>query len=157
MRIRWEMTMILLSAIAAGGIAWVRTSRNLGADTAAASIAATRPADVPAPSPAGATASPVIDPRLFEDGGLGLAVQYTGTIHDPRSLVELHDSIEKRGKLGLAVLRAEMGQIHAGSDMTREEATRAVGLGKNIGLLLLYQGRFDEASQAPRYTSRTCR
>ena len=60
------------------------------------------------------SSEPIIDPSLFEDGGLGIASQFTGAVRDPNSLQDLKESIENRGKLGLTVLKSELEDLRLG-------------------------------------------
>ena len=46
-----------------------------------------------------------LDPDKIEDGGFGVASEYTGSIKDHRSLGELREAILARGRVGLAVAR----------------------------------------------------
>ncbi len=88
--------------------------------------------------------TPFIDENLIEDGGLGVAVNFTGTIHDPNSLVELRDAIQARSRLGLAALKAESEATADTS--TPRGAARFAKIHKDVGLLLMYAGRFEEAA-----------
>jgi hypothetical protein len=84
----------------------------------------------------------------LEDGGVGLASLFSGPIHDPGSLKELREAIRVRGRLGLAVLGAERDQLHLDAHSPEADVRRGVVLQKNIGLLLMYEGRFAEAAAA---------
>ena len=90
----------------------------------------------------------LIDTTHFEDGGVGLANFMTGPVHDPMSLRELRAAVQVRGKLALSVLRAKLDQLHIDAQSTQEDRLLAVQIRKNIGLLLLYEGQFKEASRA---------
>jgi tetratricopeptide (TPR) repeat protein len=89
-----------------------------------------------------------IDYGQFEDGGLGIASEFTGAIHDPKSLSELRKAIEARGKVGLAVLQAELDHLNVGPHSSKQQRTEASRLQTNIGQLLMYEGRFEEADAA---------
>ena len=52
-----------------------------------------------------------LDQDKIEDGGFGMASQYTGSIQDHRSLRELREALLARGRVGLAVLRAECDKL----------------------------------------------
>jgi hypothetical protein len=82
----------------------------------------------------------------IEDGGLGIASQFTAPIHDRGSLDELREAIEVRGPLGLAVLQAELEQTRLRFRAPREEVAAAARLSEHFGLLNLYQGRHPEAA-----------
>jgi hypothetical protein len=87
-----------------------------------------------------------IESKSLEDSGVDWAVQFTGAIHDPNSLKELGEAVQARGRLGLAVLGAELDQLHLGPQSPREKIAYAVGLQKSIGLLQMYEGKFEEAA-----------
>ena len=72
-------------------------------------------------TPTRSAIAPVIDQDKIEDGGFGMANQYTGSIQDPRSLGELREAIEARGRVGLAVLRAECDKIRVGPQTERAQ------------------------------------
>ena len=105
------------------------------------------PPSVAAPAPEVAKSPALfVDLEALEDGGLGFAQLYTGPIHDPKSLRELRDAIQARGHLGLAVMGAELDQLHLGAQSSGDEVVYASKLMKNLGLLEMYEGRFDEAA-----------
>jgi hypothetical protein len=87
-----------------------------------------------------------IDNKAFEDGGAGIAVEFTGAVRDPKSLKELREAIAVRSKLGLSVFAAELERLEIGKGATKEQVTKAIGLCRSIGLLKMYDGKFDEAS-----------
>ena len=89
-----------------------------------------------------------IDHGLFEDGGLSIAARFTGAVRDPNSLRELRDAVEARGRLGLSVLGAELSQIKIGPETPKKDLEQAGNLRKQIGLLQMYEGRFEDASKA---------
>ncbi len=88
----------------------------------------------------------VLNRDPIEDGGLGIASQFTAPIHDPSSLGELRAAIEMRGPLGLAVLQAEADQIRIRPRAPKEQVAAAAQLLHQIGLLNFYQGRYSEAA-----------
>ena len=87
-----------------------------------------------------------LDPDKIEDGGFGMASQYTGSIKDHRSLRELREAIQARGRVGLAVSRAECDQLVIGAQTPREQLAQAGRVWYQRGLLEMYEGRFSEAS-----------
>jgi hypothetical protein len=89
---------------------------------------------------------PFLDKGKFEDGGFGMASQYTGSIQDHRSLGELREAIRARGRVGLATLRAECDSLHVGPQTTQSELAQAGRLIYERGLLEMYEGRFSEAT-----------
>ncbi|HZW29560.1 MAG TPA: FG-GAP-like repeat-containing protein [Isosphaeraceae bacterium] len=88
----------------------------------------------------------VLDGDSLEDGGFGMALQYTPPIHDPRSLQDLREAIGVRGRLGLAVLQAHFDHVRLSFRPPKEEVAAAALLQHQIGLLHLYEGRFAEAA-----------
>jgi hypothetical protein len=82
----------------------------------------------------------------IEDGGLGIASQYTGSIQDYRSLGNLREAILARGRVGLATLQTECNKLPVDSQMSREQAARAGRFLYECGLVEMYEGRFSEAS-----------
>jgi len=82
----------------------------------------------------------------IEDGGFGIASQFTAPIHDPGSLRELREAIQLRGPLGLAVLQAESEQIQLRFRAPNHEVAAAALVLHQIGLLNLYEGRYSEAA-----------
>jgi hypothetical protein len=89
-----------------------------------------------------------IDRDQFEDGGVGVANHFTGPVHDPHSLRELREAIRVRGRLGLAVLGAELDILHLDAHSSKAEFRQGALLQKNIGFLLMYAGRLAEAAAA---------
>ena len=70
------------------------------------------------------------DGAQIDDEGFALAVGFTAPIHDSTSLLELREAVEVRGRLGLAVLEAEvngfkLGFRAQGSDCARRHAPPA--------------------------------
>jgi hypothetical protein len=66
-----------------------------------------------------------IDNKAFEDGGAGIAVEFTGAVRDPKSLKELREAIAVRSKLGLSVFAAELERLAIGPGATKEQVTKA--------------------------------
>ena len=88
-----------------------------------------------------------LDPDKIEDGGFGMASQYTGSIQDHRSLRELREALQARGRVGLAVLRAECDKLERWRPNTAGASWHTQGrLWYQRGLLEIYEGRFSEAS-----------
>jgi len=88
----------------------------------------------------------ILEQDPIEDGGFGIASQFTAPIHDPGSLRELRQAIQLRGPLGLAVLQAESEQIQLRFRAPKEEVAAAALVLHQIGLLNLYEGRYSEAA-----------
>jgi hypothetical protein len=87
-----------------------------------------------------------LDPDKIEDGGFGVASQYTGSIKDHRSLKELREALEARGRVGLAVSRAECDKVEVTARTPREQLANAGRLFYQRGLVEIYAGLFSEAS-----------
>src|SRR5262249_22737410 len=85
--------------------------------------------------------------KEFEDGGFSTASRYTGAIHDPRSLQELREAIRGRGRRGIAALRAKHDAPRPDSPPTREQVVERLQLERSIGLLNMYEGKFEEAAR----------
>ncbi len=89
---------------------------------------------------------PFLDKGKFEDGGFGIAIEYTGSIQDQRSLNELREAIKARGRVGLATLRAECDSLRVGPQTPQAELAQAGRLIYERALLEMYEGRFSEAA-----------
>ena len=87
-----------------------------------------------------------LDQDKIEDGGFGVASEYTGSIQDHRSLSELREALNARGRVGLAVLQAECDKLVVGVQTPRDAMAHAGRLWYQRGLLEIYVGRFSEAS-----------
>ena len=87
-----------------------------------------------------------LDPDKIEDGGFGMASHYTGSIRDHQSLGELREALLARGRVGLAVSRAECDKLLVGAQTPREQLAHAGRLWYQRGLLEIYEGHFSEAS-----------
>jgi hypothetical protein len=102
------------------------------------------------PRPASAQSQPavetVLEDAVLDDGGAGMAREFTPPIHDPAALAELRDAIAVRGPLGLAVLKAEYDRVRLGFRPPRDAILRASRLLYQIGLLDLHEGRYSEAA-----------
>ncbi len=75
-----------------------------------------------------------------------MASEYTGSIQDHRSLRDLREALLARGRVGLAVLRAECDKLVVGAQTPREKMAQAGRLWYERGLLEIYEGRFSEGS-----------
>ncbi len=141
------LTVLLCGAAAGGAAYWLagadwRTLRGGGKSPLPLPQAGpTAPADQP-------TAPPVVDRTgLIEDGGLGLASLFSGSIRDPESLDEIRAMVGDRGPVGVAVFQAEV-DARLGPNPPPDEVAHRGRMQRNLGLLLLYEGRFDEAGAA---------
>jgi hypothetical protein len=84
----------------------------------------------------------VIDHRILGNGGLPIAVEYTGSIRDTDSLQELREAVETRGRRALEARRGELEQLRT---RTSQPAS-IIRLHYEIGLLSTYEGRFGDAA-----------
>ena len=87
-----------------------------------------------------------IDPRQFEDSGFKTANQFTGSIRDPGSLADLRAALEARGPGGIAELTARYQALEADPSQTEPAAERLM-LEKSLGLIYMYEGRFDDSAR----------
>ena len=85
----------------------------------------------------------VIDNSQIADAGLVLANQFTGQGSDSSSLQELRAAIQERGRGGLAALEAELASLQQSPN---PPALAVASLHFRISTLLMYEGRFDEAT-----------
>src|SRR5689334_17644275 len=106
---RWLLVVIAAVVLLtmAGGVAYY-AARGVAVPGPGPGGPAPRPGDESRPTGEGNRREVVVDPSLFEDGGLALAYEFTGSIRDPKSLAELRRSIEHRGELGLRVFQTEL-------------------------------------------------
>jgi hypothetical protein len=121
-----------------------------------------RPEIVPAPERhAGSTTARQADPLEASDTGLpwqadagiGLANQFTGEISDPLSLQDLRDAIQQRGPAALGALRAKLALLQRSSET---DAQRLAQVQYELGTILTYLGRFDQAIAAIDASLRLC-
>ncbi len=99
-------------------------------------------------APRGAASSAARGP--MDDESVRLAREFTGSAVEAASLRSLHDVVGARGRVGLAVLRAELDSLSARPDWTGERLELGGALLRWIGLLELYEGRPAEAAVAFR-------
>ena len=141
MRVRFAAVALCGVALALGGgivLVWIRSVSSVPDGRPHPGIAAKRQ-----------TSEISIDPDPLEDGGLATAGQFMATIHDPSSLPELREVVQERGRVGLAVLNAEVEALRLAPRTPKEEVAHAGLLFHQIGLLNLYEGRFSE--RPPRF------
>src|SRR5579863_287034 len=86
--------------------------------------------------------TPVIDDRPIADAGLILASKYEGEIGDPQSLADLQAAIRQRGSGALAALQAELAEMQR---VPTPDLRLAARLHYEIGTIMAYEGRFDDA------------
>ncbi|MEI8018201.1 MAG: CRTAC1 family protein [Schlesneria sp.] len=132
-------------SIAAGFAVWGLTTRVAFQSTVPASVgshAATKAFDKNE-SISGDKVS--IDKGQLALAGIVLAGRFTGDVKDPTSLAELRAALEQRSIGGLAALNADLAKLEkssANSDLAIAQ------LYYQIGTLLTYEGRLDEAVAA---------
>ncbi|MFO0950654.1 MAG: FG-GAP-like repeat-containing protein [Isosphaeraceae bacterium] len=146
--VRFGLALMLCVGITTAALYWLtgpdgRTRRRPGSGLLTKGPAAP---GTPAPAVQGKSEEVWIDNRHFEDGGVGLANDFSGPVRDETSLEELRKSVLVRGRLGLSVMRAELALAQTGLGASPEQLLQAIGLHRSIGLLALYEGRFAEAS-----------
>src|SRR4051812_42301037 len=95
----------LFCLVAAGGVVFWTMRDDMS------KLGAIRPVAPEAPANGSSSSKPFIDYDAFEDGGIGIAIQYTGSIRDPKSLKDLRAAVEARGRVGLATLKAEYEKL----------------------------------------------
>lgn len=86
---------------------------------------------------------PFIDQGILMDSGLQTAFRFTGPGSDSGSLKVLRKAIQMRGEGDIAALQAELLRLRQSA--VREEFNEAK-LVDQIGALLIYDGRYDDAS-----------
>jgi hypothetical protein len=151
MFIRSTLAVLLCVAVAAGAV--VLAFRVM--DSKGGPVARGARADVvatPAPGRPGPKAEDGggFDPGEFEDGGFGVAGKFTGAVDDPTSLAQLRAAILARGTRGVRELEAKAAAIRVGPGAPRDEVIAAGMTLHRLGLIYLYEGRFDDASAAFR-------
>jgi glyoxylase-like metal-dependent hydrolase (beta-lactamase superfamily II) len=99
-------------------------------------------------APRGAPSSAAAGP--MDDDCLRLAREFTGGLVEPESLRGLHEILGIRGRVGLAVLRAELDSLRELPRSHAESPERAGELLRQIGSLELNEGRFAEAAVSLR-------
>ena len=85
----------------------------------------------------------VINNDQIADAGLVLANQFTGQVRDSSSLQDLRAAIEERGRGGLAASEAELAGLQ---QLPKPPPLAVASLQFKISTLLMYEGRFDEAT-----------
>ncbi|MBS0202852.1 MAG: CRTAC1 family protein [Planctomycetes bacterium] len=86
-----------------------------------------------------------LDKSQLADAGIALANRYTGDIQNPDSLDDLRKALEKRGNAGLSELQTDLATIE------KSGHPQDLGIARlyfQIGLMLTYEGRLDEAVKA---------
>jgi hypothetical protein len=89
-----------------------------------------------------------INPDRFEDGGFGMAVHFTGPIHDPTSLGELREAVRGRAARGIAEFQSQIAGLDLGAQSPIARVALAGQLYQCLGLILMYNGQFAEAAQS---------
>ena len=89
----------------------------------------------------------------MDDDCLRLAREFTGEMVETGSLQSLHEVLGLRGRVGSAVLRAELDSLRERPSSQGDSSERAGELLRQIGLLELYEGRFAEAAVSLRGSS----
>ena len=148
--LRFVLAGLFCLGMAAGVVAWV-TAGDGGRGVGGVDRTPRRTNSASAGDPGSKTADGlVIDPLPLDDSGVALATRFTGVVRDPNSMDQLRDAIKARGRVGLAVLAAELDQLHLSADSPPEVSARGGQFLKDIGMLSLYEGKFAESSAAFR-------
>jgi tetratricopeptide (TPR) repeat protein len=121
---------------------WSRSAETArtGATGEAGAMIAGLPAETSASS-----AVPFSDQDMIEDGGFGIAAEFTGPIRDTKSLRALRSAIEGRGRSAVTTLGVEIDLHLVGPQSDKQTLQYASQLQKNLGLAYMYQGQFTEA------------
>jgi tetratricopeptide (TPR) repeat protein len=94
----------------------------------------------------------VVDPQILGNGGLPIAVGFSGPVSETRSLTELREAIEPRGRLALDSRRLELAQLR----QPAAQIETAIRLNYEIGMLLTYDGSFAEAAESFEKAQKLC-
>ncbi len=81
----------------------------------------------------------------FEDGGFGLASQYTGPIRDAASLDELREAVQARYPRGVKALQAKLNALKLDNPPTTAQVQEKAAIEKALALICMYEGHFEEA------------
>ena len=100
------------------------------------------------PKPGDTRQDAYIDTDRLEDGGFSMALEATGPLQDETSLRELREAIRARVPNGFARIQRELDALTGGSLTPVELVVREGQLRQQMGLLLMYEGRFAEAVTA---------
>ncbi len=138
----------LCVAAAAGAIAWMLSLDRKPIVTPALHRAVEVAPDVRKSNDPASFAALYIDKGSLEDAGVGFAHQFTGSIRDPKSLTDLREAVASRGRLGISTLSASLEQhLHLGPNPPLKQVEFGVKLRKNLGMLLMYEGKFADAAK----------
>jgi FG-GAP-like repeat/ASPIC and UnbV len=99
------------------------------------------------PVPPSAGPFPLFSSRGFETAGFGTAGRYTGTIVDRGSLAQVRAAVKGRAERGIEDLSARLRSIAPDSP---DSALLRFQLQASMALLLMYEGKFDEAAISTR-------
>jgi hypothetical protein len=86
---------------------------------------------------------PLFSEDLFDDSGYSCAVVFAAPISDPASLAQMRDSVVGRSRRGIILLEGKLASLPPGDPTTPYHGTQLHLL---IGSLLMYEGKWDEAS-----------
>jgi len=137
---RIMLVAMVLVAVAGGVVIWNRgAAGRIGASAPITGNESDMPASSSGPTVADPNAA-FIDLTQIADGGIGIAIQFMGD--DPTSLRELREAVEARGSRALAEFQTKYEQLQRLPDAP---LASKVQLRFQIGTLLVYEGRLDEA------------
>jgi len=114
-----------------------------GASGRGSSVSAGLPGPHPGETPLSEPPFPLFSTSGFENAGYPTACRYTGPIQDPSSLEQIREAIKGRAQRGKDELLA---QLRAISPNSPDRSFRAFPIKGSLGLLSMYEGKFDEAA-----------
>ena len=86
---------------------------------------------------------PLFSSKGFETAGFATAARYTGAIEDRASLAQVRDAVKGRARRGIEDLTKKLASIAPDSP---DRAILSFQAHTTIALLLMYEGKFDEAA-----------
>jgi hypothetical protein len=89
---------------------------------------------------------PVFSDQYIDDSGYDLAFRYSAPIADRSSLSQCYESAAGRASRGIAEIQSFLDQLAAARPRPGDYDHRRAMLQTFVGLLHMYDGRFDEAS-----------
>jgi len=138
---------VLLIAAIVGPCVWVLTDPDFG-KSAAASRTAKDPARRAESGPAGQSNPriPLVGGDFIDDSGASLAFRYPAPIADRGSLQQCYEAAAGRARRGIADYQAQLDQLEQEQPRPPDFDDRRARFQTFIGLFIMYEGRFSEAS-----------
>ena len=97
-------------------------------------------------APSGSTAQVFVDPIAFDALILAATARFTDKIKDERSLGEYREAIAHRGERAKTALRKDLDLLHLNSTPTKEQASDALWLYRQLAFVALFEGDHVEAA-----------